>query len=101
MATTDEIAILRIELQGIEPLIWRRVAVSTKMSLMEVHRVIQEAMGWLNSHLWNFEVNSRKFGMRLSDDDDWNERVENAETITLAELLHAGERRSKLMVFTF
>ena len=33
MASADEIAVLRIELQGIEPLIWRRVAVRAAMSL--------------------------------------------------------------------
>src|SRR5579872_1577939 len=60
MATADEIAVLRIELQGIEPLIWRRVAVSTRMSLTDVHRVIQVVMGWLDYHLWDFEVNGRK-----------------------------------------
>ena len=93
MATTDEIAVLRIELQGIEPLIWRRVAVSAAMSLVDVHRVIQVAMGWLDYHLWDFEVNQRKYGMRLPNDPDWNERVENAETVSLAMLLRAAVRR--------
>jgi hypothetical protein len=93
VATTDEIAVLRIELQGIEPLIWRRVAVHTSISLMDTHGVIQGAMGWLNSHLWNFEVNNRKFGMRLPDDDDWNERIENAENTTLEMVLHGGQLR--------
>lgn len=93
MATADEIVILRIELQGIEPLIWRRVAVRAGTSLMGVHHVIQATMGWLDCHLWDFEVNGRKYGMRLPDDPDWNERVENADTISLGTLLHAGERQ--------
>jgi len=93
MTTADEIVILRIELQGIEPLIWRRVSVSAGMSLAGVHRVIQAAMGWLDCHLWNFEVSGRKYGMHLPDDPDWNERIENADTITLEALLHAGERQ--------
>jgi hypothetical protein len=93
MATADEIAVLRIELQGIEPLIWRRVAVHTGMSLTGVHGVIQAAMGWIDCHLWDLEVSGRKYGMRLPNDPDWNERIENAETATLGTLLHAGERR--------
>jgi hypothetical protein len=93
MVDADEIAVLRIELQGIEPLIWRRVAVSTGLSLTDVHRVIQAAMGWLDCHLWEFEVDGRKFGMYLLDDPDWNEQIENAETVTLGTLVNAGERR--------
>ena len=56
MTDADEIVILRIELEGIEPLIWRRVAVRTVMSLSELHRVIQVVMGWRNCHLWQFEA---------------------------------------------
>src|SRR6185437_13554525 len=41
MSTAGEVAVLRIELQGIEPLIWRRIAVSTSMTLTQVHRVVQ------------------------------------------------------------
>ena len=54
MTASDEaaIALLRIELEDIEPLIWRRVAVPTSMSLKAVHNVIQAAMGWLDNHLW-------------------------------------------------
>ena len=50
-------------------------------------------MGSLNSHLWDFESNGRKYGPLLPSEPDWNERVANAETVTLRTLLHAGERR--------
>ena len=93
MAAADEIVLLRIELQGIEPLIWRRVAVNAGMSLTGLHSIIQAAMGWLDRHLWNFEAGGRKFGMHLPDDPDWNGRLENANAIILATLLHSGERQ--------
>jgi hypothetical protein len=80
-------------LEGIEPLIWRRVAVSTAMNLMDVDRVIQAAMGWLESHLWELEANSRRYAMRLSSEPEWNERYEDAETVALESLLHDGSRR--------
>ena len=59
MTTSDEIAILRIELEDIEPLIWRRVAVRTSMTLRALHSVIQTAMGWLDSRLWEFASGGR------------------------------------------
>ena len=56
MSASDRtaVAILRIELQDINPLIWRRVAVRTAVNLETMHRVIQATMGWLDYHLWEF-----------------------------------------------
>ena len=93
MASADEIAVLRIELQGIEPLIWRRVAVRTDMSLSDLHRVIQAVMGWRDSHLWELEANSRRYAMRLPSEPEWNERYEDAGMATLELLLHDSVRR--------
>ena len=90
MNGTDQIAIVRIELEGIEPLIWRRVGVRTSMSLEALHSVIQAAMGWLNSHLWEIEVEAQKYGPRVPDEPDWNERMQNAATVTLSSLLASG-----------
>jgi len=51
--SADAIAVLRIELIDIEPLIWRRVAVKTATNLQTLHRIIQAVMGWLDYHLWS------------------------------------------------
>jgi Plasmid pRiA4b ORF-3-like protein len=63
MTAPEEIAVLRIELEDIEPLIWRRVAVRTSMNLKALHRIIQAVMGWLDYHLWEFEANERKYSL--------------------------------------
>jgi Plasmid pRiA4b ORF-3-like protein len=89
-ASDDGIAILRIELQDIEPLIWRRVAVRTSMNLKAVHSVIQAAMGWLDNHLWAFTANERKYGIPIPNDPDWNGRINNAASTKLSALLIAG-----------
>jgi Plasmid pRiA4b ORF-3-like protein len=90
MAPADKIAILRIELEGIEPLIWRRVAVRAVASLRELHHIIQAVTGWLNCHLWQFEVGEKKYGMRIPDDPDWNEWVEDVDATKLSSLLGNG-----------
>jgi hypothetical protein len=93
MATAGEIVVLRVELQGIEPLIWRRIAVSARMSLTGVHRVIQAAMGWLDCHLWEIEADGRKYAMRVPNEPEWNERNEDAGRATLAKVLDGGLQR--------
>ena len=92
LTSPDDIAILRIELEDIDPLIWRRVAVRTSMNLKSVHGVIQAAMGWLDSHLWEFTANERKYGMLVPNDADWNERIKNAAGAKLSALLTVGVR---------
>lgn len=53
---------VKISLKGAQPAIWRRVQVSASSSLKELHDVIQAAMGWDESHLWEFEVNGERYG---------------------------------------
>jgi hypothetical protein len=92
MSSADDVAILRIELLHIEPLIWRRVAVRTSMNLKAVHRVIQTAMGWLDYHLWEFEAKEQKYGMLVPNEPEWNERIKNAAATKLSSLLAKGVR---------
>jgi len=92
MTAPDDIAILRIELEDIEPLIWRRVAVHTSMNLKAVHSVIQAVMGWLDSHLREFTANGRKYSMLVPNDADWNERIKDVAKTKLSALLTIGVR---------
>ena len=92
MTSPDEIAILRIELEDIKPLIWRRVGVRTSMTLKAVHDVIQTIMGWLDCHLWELAANGRRYSMLVPNDADWNERITNVAKTKLSALLASGVR---------
>jgi hypothetical protein len=48
--------ILGISLMFSDPLIWRRVAVPGSITLATLHKVIQLAMGWSDSHVHQFLV---------------------------------------------
>jgi len=48
--------VLKITLNEIEPVIWRRFAVSGDISLDRLHDVIQIIMGWLDYHLHEFFI---------------------------------------------
>jgi hypothetical protein len=47
---------LKVTLKGIRPQIWRRVLVPGNVTLLQLHRILQVAMGWNDRHLHQFEV---------------------------------------------
>lgn len=46
---------IELELDESKPKIWRRLIIPADMLLSDLHKVIQVAMGWTNSHLHQFE----------------------------------------------
>lgn len=50
-----------ISLDGIEPKIWRKINVPSDYILNDLHHVIQIAMGWTNSHLYNFTIGRKEY----------------------------------------
>ena len=61
-AVRERIARLRIELQELEPKIWRRIDVPLSMTLEALHEAIQMTMGWTSSHLWEFDIDGPCYG---------------------------------------
>ena len=59
---------LKITLENFEPAIWRRVEVNDDLSFYQLHRVIQQAMGWEDCHLHEFEVARQRVGTASADD---------------------------------
>jgi len=50
----------RITLERVEPLIWRQIQVPETYTFWDLHVAIQDAMGWTDSHLHQFEVKHPK-----------------------------------------
>ena len=88
--SADDIAVLRIELIDIEPLIWRRVAVPTATNLQTLHRIIQAAMGWQDYHLWEFAAAGKTYGVPDPEDATWGHKVYRASATKLASLIESG-----------
>ena len=61
-AVSERIARLRIELQELEPKIWRRIDMPLSTTLEALHDAIQMTMGWTFSHLWEFDIDGRCYG---------------------------------------
>ena len=54
----------KITLKGLRPPIWRRILVPSSYSFWDLHVAIQDAMGWLDSHLHLFRIRSPTDGKR-------------------------------------
>ena len=60
---------LRIELQDIEPLVWRRLLVDGDTTLSKLHHYIQATMGWTDAHLHEFEIGGKIYATPHPEDD--------------------------------
>ena len=59
----------RIELNGIEPAIWRSVQLNDDNQLLDLHYAAQIAMGWYDSHLYDFHMDGKHYGDPEALDD--------------------------------
>jgi hypothetical protein len=53
---------LKVTLKGSKPPIWRRIQIASNISLAKLHRILQTAMGWTDSHLHQFVVGGTYYG---------------------------------------
>lgn len=96
----EPVARLRIELQEIEPKVFRRVDVPLTSTLLTVHHIIQITFDWWDYHLFEFEVGTRVYGDPAFDDDFLDRRVYKAAGIRLRTLVDRGVERF-LYVYDF
>ena len=55
----------KVALQYCEKPVWRRILVPENYSFWDLHVAIQDAMGWYDCHLHEFEMIDPKFGERV------------------------------------
>ena len=61
---------LKITLDHVEPMVMRRVVVPWRIRLSRLHEVLQAAMGWTNTHLYEFQIRDVGFGL---PDQEWGD----------------------------
>ena len=83
---------LRIDLDGVQPPIWRTLIVPASIGLDAMHCIIQVAMGWTNSHLHEFRKGKNRYGA-LNAGGDFDREVEDEGDFCIAELLQRPRQK--------
>ncbi len=83
---------LKITLRFIRPPVWRRVQVSGDITLAKLHRIIQVAMGWYDSHLHQFIVGRTYYGVPSHDEFSELELKDERRTL-LSQVLSKPKRK--------
>ena len=78
---------IKIMLNGLRPLIWRRFLVKGDISLDRLHDIVQCVMGWENSHLHQWTIRGKRYGIR---DEDESERLLDESMHHLPDLISGG-----------
>lgn len=86
--------LVRIELEGISPPIWRSFAVPTAITMHQFHEAIQTVMGWDNTHLYQFRLGDDVCQL---PDEDSPARATNSLKEVLNEWLLDGMTRLKYL----
>jgi hypothetical protein len=53
---------LKVTLRDIRPPIWRRIQVTSDITLFDLHGILQVVMGWYGGHLHEFDVFGTSYG---------------------------------------
>jgi hypothetical protein len=94
MLTPDSPAVyqLRIRLDRISPLIWRRLLVTDHTTIAELHAIIQIAFGWSDSHLHQVVIHGKPYGIAYLGGVSF---ADNPNQVRLADFhFRTGERFS-------
>lgn len=91
MPTERNAFTLKIELLDVKPPVWRRIGVVGDIKLDKLHHVIQEAMGWTDSHLHDFKVNRVSYGEKTGEGFYEEEQVDERK-VRLDELVTQGAK---------
>ena len=81
---TSSIARLKVTLKDVKPAVVRRIEVPLTIRLDRLHLVLQAAVGWTNSHL--YEIRARDVGWGVPD-PDWGDGPLDARKMRLLGVL--------------
>lgn len=93
------IARLRIILNDVDPQPMRQIEVPLKIRLDRLHEVVQAAMGWTDTHLYEFRADGAGWG--VPDPDGFYDGPTPAQKTTLQKIIEDTGARTIQYVYDF
>ncbi|HBG27610.1 MAG: hypothetical protein A2Y10_15770 [Planctomycetes bacterium GWF2_41_51] len=84
---------LEVWLNEIEPRIWRKFEVPSNIRLDKLNGVIQDVMGWTNSHLHSFNAGENEYSMPYPGDESYNEGMLDERKAKLTDIVGRSKDR--------
>ena len=82
------VARLKVSLDDVEPKVLRRIEVPADIKLDRLHLILQAALGWMNSHLYEFRIQAARYGV---PDPEWPEDMRDAHKAKLIDVLEGAK----------
>jgi len=76
--------VLHVQLDDVEPPIWRRLVVEEDTKLPKLSRILEAAMGWQGYHLHDFQVGD---GVTFASPDEDSDHAIDERKITVKQIL--------------
>lgn len=89
---TSAVYRLKITLENTKPAIWRRIEVADS-SLGVLHEIIQDAMGWMNCHMHEFQAGGDRFTMAEMDEFGDEEDAYDEDYVLLSQVIDNGIKK--------
>ncbi len=86
-----EVYQIKVTLEEIRPLIWRRILVTSDTTLRRFHRILQVVMGWNDYHLHQFLIDKMHYGGPHSDYMMFE--MKNEKTVKLIQVVFGEKTR--------
>jgi len=91
---------LKVTLDDIRPLIWRRIQVRGDITLFKLHGILQNVMGWQDYHLHMFTIEGKNYSVISREADMLGDDFINEKRIRLNRVI-PGEKFKFLYEYDF
>ena len=98
MIAATDIARLKVTLNHVEPAVVRRIEVPLRIRLDRLHVVLQAAVGWTDSHLW--ELRARDVGWGIPN-PGWDDGPLDARKATLLAVIEDTGAKRLTYIYDF
>ncbi len=78
---------IKVVLLETDPPIWRRFVIPSTVTLHRLHLVLQDVMGWTNSHLYRFQISTKEYAEPNPDNEFYELDFKNSRRTKLGQLV--------------